>query len=283
MSRARSLARHGDPAALRTFAARATKKRAAKIASKTTAAPAKSTSVTVHVDPKRLTRFRALLTQMQQSRRDESVGFDAYWEAVGAILDHELYVDGGFETADAFLRAVVKEKRRTALRMVRVAKYASPAEEAKYGTSVLDAALSFIEAKLGAPLEGKLPIDFAKLRIPTTRGGKSEKSGKPTLVPLAKASVQEITAATRALLRGTSKSRAHASPVEEMLRSAFRSNGALADVKVRVSQGLLHLGSVPLAALQHLVAILRDVSLEEGSTSAAKPTKPKKRLGAKKR
>ncbi len=98
--------------------------------------------VEVRADPARKKRFDALLSEMHRSERTEASGFDAYWEAVSVILDADLWVLGGHETADAFLATEVKEPRRTALRNVRVARLASPAEEAKYGTTLLDAALS---------------------------------------------------------------------------------------------------------------------------------------------
>jgi hypothetical protein len=51
--------------------------------------------------------------------------------------------------AAEFFRAVMKEEPRTASRYVRVARFASPRDEQAYGVNKLDAALGFIEAKLG--------------------------------------------------------------------------------------------------------------------------------------
>jgi hypothetical protein len=201
------------------------------------------TAVQVKLDPKHKERFEALLAEMRGARRDEAGGFDAYWEAVGAIIDGELYIAGGHETADAFFKTEVKAPKRTAMRLVRVARYASPAEEAKYGTAILDLALAYIEALTGGPIKGKLPIAFDKLKIPVERGGKVIKA------PLAEASLREIREATRALLVKGSKSRYRRPPGEEALAAALRAEKALAEVTVSLSDGRVRFGAVPFASL----------------------------------
>ena len=152
---------------------------------------------------------------MQSSKKDESVGFDAYWEAVGEILDGELYLAGGYETAHAFIEAAVKEPERTVQRMVRVAKYATPAQEAKYGTSRLDAAITYVEGLTGGPASGSLKIDFDTLRIPVERDGRTIKKG------LGEVSIQELSSTTRALVRKTGKARARSSPAEQAIVDAL--------------------------------------------------------------
>jgi hypothetical protein len=79
---------------------------------------------------------------------------------------------------------------------VRVAKFASPIEEERYGTTKLDAALAYIEAKLGAPLvHPPLPIALDRLRIPVKHGaGVGSRS-----CTLEEARVEDIVAATRGL------------------------------------------------------------------------------------
>jgi len=129
----------------------------------------RAVSVEVRVDPERKWRFERLLGQMRRAGRKETAGFDEFWETVGEILDGELYVAGGYETARAFVAAEVKETLRTAQRNVRVAKYASPNQEQRYGTTLLDAALGCIEAKTGGPVRGKLPVRFEDLRIEVER------------------------------------------------------------------------------------------------------------------
>jgi hypothetical protein len=80
-------------------------------------------------------------------------------------------------TAKAFIAAHFEEPERTAYRNVRVAKYASPAEEARYGVAKLDLVINYVEAKLGAPAKGRVPIDFAKVKIPVQRAGEERRVG----------------------------------------------------------------------------------------------------------
>ena len=62
-------------------------------------------------------------------------------------MEAELYVAGGYESAKAFVAEEAKETLRTAQRNVRVAKYASPAEEQRWGTTLLDAALAYVSVQ----------------------------------------------------------------------------------------------------------------------------------------
>src|SRR5262245_26987863 len=55
---------------------------------------------------------------------DQRCFVDYDWEAVGEILDGDLYTARGFDSGEAFLKAVVKVPKRTAIRMIRVARYA---------------------------------------------------------------------------------------------------------------------------------------------------------------
>jgi len=116
--------------------------------------------------------------------------FDELWEAAGEAVEHEppLYVLGGYKTPKEFYTKLLHTDPRTAARNIRVAKYASPLDEETYGTTNLDAALAYLEAKHG-PLNGRLPVAFGALKIP--RGGK--------LVAFAKLTAAEIGQATRAL------------------------------------------------------------------------------------
>jgi hypothetical protein len=237
--RGRALARHGDLATL-----------------------------TLRADPKRKRQYDTLLATMRRSRREEAGGYDAYWEAVGAILDGDLYVYGGYDTPDAFLAAEVKVPRRTALRMVRVARYASPADEERYGTAILDAALSYIEAKTGGPVDGKLPVRFEDLRIPVVRDGATHR------LSLHEITFDELTAATRALARKTGHAKERRSPTEQALVNALKDVKPLAGVTVHVSDGHLRLGAIPLYALPDLARVLRDLELPTPATK--KPAAKKK-------
>ncbi len=220
-----------------------------------------ATVVKVVVDAASKKRFAALLAQMQSSKREEAGGFDAYWEAVGEILDGELYVTGGYGTADAFVRAVVKVPMRTATRNVRVARHASPAEEAKLGTALLDAALAFIEAKAGGPVDGPLPVAFDKLRIPV-----QAKAGAKSVL-LAEATVEQVRAATRALLGAGKKGASKRSAAEQAIAKALQGTKALRAVSVSVRNGNVRIGAFPLSALGEVARALSRVKLPASTAS----------------
>ncbi len=121
---------------------------------------------------------------------------------------------------------------------MRVAKFASPREEELYGLQRLDAALGFIEAKLGKPLEHPpLPIAFDKLRVPVGDGTKL----------IADASVAEIAAATSTLTSGTRKKPKTAARVA--IEKALAAIASLAKVHVTERNGNVNFEGVPLASL----------------------------------
>lgn len=166
--------------------------------------------------------------------------FDRRWEAAAAILDHDppLYVVGGHRDQDEFFRKVMKEEPRTARRYVRVAKFSSPRDEETYGIAKLDAALGFIEAKLGAPLaHPPLPVALDKLRIPTPEGTKSLES----------ATIEQITAAT-SKLKGAA-SRKPSTATEKALAAKLGSVTSLKRVEVKERNGFVSFVGVPVAAL----------------------------------
>jgi hypothetical protein len=210
-------------------------------------------TVPVRTDPARRKRFASLVALLGSAKRKEASGFDAYWEAVSEIDDRGLFVDGGYETFDAFLAGVVKVKRRTAARMMRVAKYASPAEETTYGTALLDAALGYIEALTGGPVQGKLPIAFAKLRIPCVRDGKKTKR------PLKEVIVAEVNRARLEILKPRKQDKR--APEEALLRAALAKDKALAGLDVRVIAGTLRFGPIPLGLVARLAKALAKAGL----------------------
>jgi len=61
-----------------------------------------------HIDPARKRHYDSLLATMQSSRRTEASGFDAYWEAVGAILSSNLWAADGYSDAKTWIRTVIK-------------------------------------------------------------------------------------------------------------------------------------------------------------------------------
>ncbi len=197
--------------------------------------------VEVVLDAKSKRAWETLSNAMHAAKREESGGFDAYWEAVQAIIDHTppLYLAGGFSTVRAFLAKVVGEKERTAFRMMRVARFASPDDETRYGTSKLDAALSYLAAK-GLQLDGpKIPVDFARLKFPATRDGKVLHLG------LEEATVAEITAATRALSRKGRAPKKPSSPLQGAIEAGLRKTAALRLVSVQHAGGEITLRGIP--------------------------------------
>src|SRR5262249_23370477 len=178
---------------------------------------------------------------------------DAVGEAVGESVEHvpPLSLAGGSPRARGFSQKQLGETERKARRNMRVAKFASPNEEAHYGTSKLDAALSFLETKAGE-LKGRLPVDFAKLRVPVERDKGSERS-----VSLEDASVQEILAATRKLQRAGKPA---SSPAVVAITRAFGTK-ALRGISVRLAGGKISLGAIPLDALKDLASALAKVQL----------------------
>jgi hypothetical protein len=210
-------------------------------------------TINVKADPARRKRFEALVAELRQDKKKEASGFDAYWEAVAEVLDHQLYIDGGYETFEAFLADVVKVKKRTATRLMRVAKYASPADEAKYGPALLDAALGYIEATTGGPAQAKLPVAFDRLRIPLTRNGKKVR------LRLAEVTVAEVNRARLELLRPKKPT---AAPEESALRAAFAKDKALAEVDVRVVAGNIRLGPIPLGLASALAKALARAKID---------------------
>ena len=218
---------------------------------------ARPAKVEITVDRALKDRWAALLAKLEDAKREGAGAFDEQWETVGAIVEHEppLYLAGGFATVRDFLEKHVGENERTARRFIRVAKYASPAEEAKYGVSRLDRAIAYVEAKAGGPAKERLPVAFDKLKVPVEVGGKT------TLVPLEKAQVADIEAATRKLLRAEDDAApAKASPLVKAVIAQLKSK-PLHGITVRASGGKLFLGAIAPESLADLSAALLRIKL----------------------
>ena len=196
--------------------------------------------VSVKVDAGLKKRWDALSRIVERARHAGAADWDALWEAVGAIVEHEppLYELGGYTNAADYFQRALGENARNASRYIRVAKLASPSEEERYGITRLDAGLAFIEAKLGAaPLHPPLPVAFDKLRIPLADGSS---------VWFKDARIEDIAAATRRL---TGKPIAATSSAERALVETFAKHPSFKGVRVRVRNGLATLTGVPVAAL----------------------------------
>jgi len=206
--------------------------------------------VEIKVDRALKTKWDESVRAIQEAKREGAGAFDVLWETVGAVLDNDppLYLAGGIATAREFLTKLVGENERTARRLVRVAKYASPAEEAKYGVSKLDAAIAFVEAKAGAPVKGRVPVAFAALRIPVERDGKALRAS------LEDALVEEIAAATRKLLR-PHEAQPSATPVVRAVTKSL-DDAKVKGVRVTVSRGKLTLSGIPVETFAQVMKAL---------------------------
>jgi hypothetical protein len=228
--------------------------------------------VKVPVDAKLKKLWDATLAEIQKAKGRGAEAFDELWEAVAQVVEHEppLYVLGGYGSAREFFEEVLQEKARTAQRFMRVAKYATPREEAKYGTTVLDAALAYIEATTGGELSGPLPIAFERLRIPVERGGETVK------LPLEEATAEEITKAARAVVSGKGKARTASSPVEAALRKALAGSVATKAARATVRGGRVTFSAVPVASIPAFGKLLAGVKLPAQDPKPAKANKAKK-------
>lgn len=200
-------------------------------------------------------RWQRALDAVKDAKREGASAFDVLWETVAEIVDHDppLYLAGGLATTKDFLAQHLNETERSARRWMRVARYASPAEEVRYGVSKLDAVIGYLEAKSG-PIKGSLPVAFDKLKIPV------ERDGKITQVPLEEATVEQIGTAARKLNRTGQKHPVRASPALLAVTRAL-SKGKLRGISAKISGGKLMLGAVPLDALTELADALRRIQL----------------------
>ena len=217
------------------------------------AAPAPD--VVVKVDAKLKKAYDDLVAVIAKASRTEMEDFDRRWEAAGAIVDHDppLYVVGGHRNAAEFFRAVMKEEPRSASRYVRVARFASPRDEERFGVAKLDAALGFVEAKLGKPLaHPPLPVALDRVRVPVENAETATKS-------LDDASVAEITAATGKLTSASRKKPKTA--VRSAIEKSLARVSSLKGVRVAERNGNLSFEGVPVAALDGFARALLNAKL----------------------
>lgn len=233
-------------------------------AKRITAAKAKrAAKVDLIIDQRLERQWKEALATLQAARREGSSAFDELWETVAFIVEHDppLYLAGGFATTKAFITKHLGETERTAKRHMRIAKYASPAEETRYGLSKLDAALDLLQARTGGPPRARVPVDFTKLRIPLIP---RPREGTRT-ISFAQATVAQIQAATRALTR-TSAPRAKRSPVEKAILAALKGT-PLSGVTVRLANGHITIGNIPEAHVARLGAALSSFNASKKSAA----------------
>jgi hypothetical protein len=218
---------------LRRMNTRAKKAKGARVAK------AKERPIEVKIDPKLAAAWKKCLAVLQTSSIGEADAWDRKYETVGQIIAHDppLYLAGGMSTQhDFFAKYLPGEPDRSILRNVRIAQYASPQEEAAYTTSKIDAAITYLEAKNGKSDSGRIPVDFAKLRVQTKGGA----------VRFADATVQQVREAARLAQRSGTRGGAakKASPVVAALVKLLPADAK--DVTLHYADGRVTVGRVPV-------------------------------------
>ncbi|MDP3277614.1 MAG: hypothetical protein Q8Q09_20700 [Deltaproteobacteria bacterium] len=219
--------------------------------------------------------WRRSLATLTRETREESVSLDARYEKIAAICDHEppLYVFGGCKTFTQFCREFVHEPPRTVQRRMRLARVASPEIIAKHGTTLLDAALDYIELKQQKPLAIDARPDLDRFRLTLQREDRTRR------VPLDELTVADLRKASRALRRESEGSLAKRPAVVHAVVRALRKTPAKS-LSVSYNDGALRFGPVPLFALHAFAHALLEVepdSDQRPAKSATKSPSPKTR------
>ncbi len=218
-------------------------KRRTRLASKPSARDVK-----VSVDPSLKAAWDAIGKRLDAAEHAGAAAFDELWEAAASAVEHDppLYVFGGYKTAPEFFKERLHSDERTAQRNMRVARYASPAEEELYGTTNIDAAIGWLEAKHGA-LGGRLPVAFDKLKIPV--------EGKPTAFE--EMTAAQINAATRALRGG----KAPAHRARSAFEAALAKHDAFEETRVNESAGRVTFTRVPIGSIALFAKVIAGVKV----------------------
>jgi hypothetical protein len=233
---------------------------------KTTKRNVRTAGVMTAVDPAKKKRYDALVAEIAASDLDEMRGWDRKYEAVGTIIDERLYLLSDHGTAKQWVEAVLGEGYRQAMRNIRVARYCSPEDEHTYTPTKLDAAITYLEARTHGPVKGRLPVKLASLHIPVTRNG-HERS-----VPLDDATVPEILAAAKGAT-STGKKPARRSPAEHAFAANIASDKRFKAVTVRVADGSVTFGRIPLGDLSAFLSLVRAVDWQAAAGTDAAPAK----------
>lgn len=127
-------------------------------------------------------RFDSLVAKLEAAQRDESRGWDSYFEIIGKILRDKLWLAAGFDSAQAWLASRVDAPMRTVWRSVRIAESSSPDEQDRYKRSKIDLALTLFDARDAAdarkddrehtPSTEPRVIDWDAQRFSVVRDGK---------------------------------------------------------------------------------------------------------------
>lgn len=205
--------------------------------------------VAVKIDAKLKKRYDESMAVVEKALGEGARAFDELYETVEKILDSNppLYVVGGHANSSEFCREVLKLEERTVRRWVRVAKFASPAEEERYGVTTLDAVLTYLETL--NPLGNALPVAFDRLRIPVEQGGTVKR------LAIEECTTREILAAAQKK-RGGKGAEGPKSPVRDALQKLFATFKSLSGVGVHEKAGVASFTRVPVAAINTFGRVL---------------------------
>lgn len=233
------------------------------------AKPARRTATPPVVTPPQRARveYAALLREIDDAGRDELRGWDRKWEAVATVLQKRYFLlDDDTPTGAAWVKKHLGEEYRTVQRNARVARLASPAEEAKYTVTKIDLAYSIDATRRLAAAKKKgvdgvvaaAPerLDLAALRYTVVRSGKKLTLG-----------LDAITAPElRALLSG--KTSAHGAPPHARLspratriQRTLAAHPELRNVTLREHENALTIDQIRLDQVHALGRALSRVDL----------------------
>jgi len=206
--------------------------------------------VKVAVDPALKRAWDAIAKRLDAGEHEGAKAYDEVWEAAGEAVEHDppLYVFGGYKTAAEFFEKRLHTDKRTAERNIRVAKYASPAEEERYGSTNLDAGIRYLEAKHG-PLGGRMPVAWDKLKIVVD--GKS--------VAFDGLTATQIDGATRAL--GKTKAPAHRA--RSAFEAALKKHDVFKETRVNEHAGRVTFSRVPIGSIALFAKTIAAVTVPE--------------------
>jgi hypothetical protein len=168
---------------------RATGAKRKKGAARKKAATDDERTVELHLPAKFEDRWTRLLTTVRASRSKGSSLWDQQYEAVAEIAEHQppLYLFK-YSSFAKFCEAELGEEERNVRRWMRVAKFFSPQDEARYKVSRLDALVRWAEKRAKKKIIGRFPLDLDAIRITVVRDGERKR------VPAIDASPAEIDA-----------------------------------------------------------------------------------------
>lgn len=191
----------------------------------------RSAEINIKIDRKLAAAWRAARAKLAKVSKEGAQDWDARYELIGAILEHEppLYLAGGYATDADFIDQEVHEDRSNLFRNVRVARFASATDVQAYGPSKLDAAISLLEVQNGGPLKHGAPVDFARLRCTFTDGGQTVTKS------FRECSVAQLRSAI-ALAKGHQATSHKASPAARAIAAVVKKSGAKG-VTFSVSKG----------------------------------------------